>query len=212
MTTTAKNGTVTITGLDAFEKKIKEIETTNPGFEKRLRGVIRKVLGEARAKLSEDATSGLQMKSDPRKAYKAVRYAVYKRILGGQVNILQSRKAGSMSLYEPQRKGTSDPKGRGGNRVTRTKRTEDIMSYQGKDRGFILRFLNQGTGDRAIHSMGNRALRTGGVSILATKSLGGNRGSISARNWFGSASQRELENVAGHLQDIIDKVINDEFK
>ena len=207
-----KNGTVTITGLDAFEKKIKEIETTNPGFEKRLRGVIRKVLGEARAKLSKDANSGLQMKSDPRKAYKAVRYAVYKRLFGGQVNILQSRKAGSMSLYEPQRKGTSDPKGRGGNRVTRTKRTEDIMSYQGKDRGFILRFLNQGTGDRAIHSMGNRTLRTGGVSILATKSLGGNRGSITARNWFGSASQRELENVAGHLQDIIDKVINDEFK
>ena len=207
-----KNGTVTITGLDAFEKKIKEIETTNPGFEKRLRGVIRKVLGEARAKLSKDATSGLQMKSDPRKAYKAVRYAVYKRLFGGQLNILQSRKAGSMSLYEPQRKGTSDPKGRGGNRVTRTKRTEDIMSYQGKDRGFILRFLNQGTGDRAIHSMGNRALRTGSVSILATKSLGGNRGSISARNWFGGASQRELENIAGHLQDIIDKVINDEFK
>lgn len=206
------NGTVTITGLDAFEKKIKEIETTNPGFEKRLRGVIRKVLGEARAELSKDATSGLQMKSDPRKAYKAVRYAVYKRLFGGQVNILQSRKAGSMSLYEPQRKGTSDPKGRGGNRVTRTKRTENIMSYQGKDRGFILRFLNQGTGDRAIHSMGNRALRTGGVSILATKSLGGNRGSISARNWFGGASQKELENVAGHLQDIIDKVINDEFK
>ena len=207
-----KNGTVTITGLDAFEKKIKEIETTNPGFEKRLRGVIRKVLGEARAKLSKDATSGLQMKSDPRKAYKAVRYAVYKRLFGGQLNILQSRKAGSMSLYEPQRKGTSDPKGRGGNRVTRTKRTDDIMSYQGKDRGFILRFLNQGTGDRAIHSMGNRALRTGSVSILATKSLGGNRGSISARNWFGGASQRELENIAGHLQDIIDKVINDEFK
>ena len=206
------NGTITITGLDAFEKKIKEIETTNPGFEKRLKGVIRKVLGEARAELSKDATSGLQMKSDPRKAYKAVRYAVYKRLFGGQVNILQSRKAGSMSLYEPQRKGTSDPKGRGGNRVTRTKRTENIMSYQGKDRGFILRFLNQGTGDRAIHSMGNRALRTGGVSILATKSLGGNRGSISARNWFGGASQKELENVAGHLQDIIDKVINDEFK
>lgn len=204
-----KNGTVTITGLDAFEKKIKEIETTNPGFEKRLRGVIRKVLGEARAKLSKDATSGLQMKSDPRKAYKAVRYAVYKRLFGGQVNILQSRKAGAMNLYESPKKGL--PK-RGGNRVLRSKRTTDIMSYQGKDRGFILRFLNQGTGDRAIHSMGNRTLRTGGVSILATKSLGGNRGSITARNWFGSASQRELENVASHLQDIIDKVINDEFK
>ena len=204
-----KNGTITITGLDAFEKKIKEIETTNPGFEKRLRGVIRKVLKQARDELSRKADDGLGIKNDPRHAYKAVRYAVYKRLFGGQVNILQSRKAGAMNLYEPPKKGL--PK-RGGNRVLRSKRTTDIMSYQGKDRGFILRFLNQGTGDRAIHQMGDRALRTGSVSILATKSLGGNRGSITARNWFGSASQRELENIAGHLQDIIDKVINDEFK
>ena len=203
-----KNGAVTISGLDAFEKKIKELETTNPGFEKRLRGVIRKVLGEVRANLSKDATSGLQMKSDPRHAYKAVRYAVYKRLLGGQVNILQSRKAGAMNLYEPPKKGSS---GRGGNRVTRSKRTENIMSYQGKDLGFILRFLNQGTGDRAIHSMGGNALRTGSVSVLATKSLGGNRGSISARNWFGGASQKELEKVADSIQGIIDKVIKDEF-
>ena len=203
------NGTVTITGLSEFEAKLQKLKTDNPDFEKRLRGVIRKILGHARANLRKDAASGLQMENDPRHAYKAVRYAVYKRLFGGQVNILQSRKAGAMNLYEPPKKGL--PK-RGGNRVLRSKRTTDIMSYQGKDRGFILRFLNQGTGDRAIHSMGNRALRTGSVSILATKSLGGNRGSITARNWFGSASQRELENIAGHLQDIIDKVINDEFK
>lgn len=203
-----QNGTVTITGLDAFEKKINELKTTNPGFEKRLRGVIRKVLGEARANLSKDATSGLDMKSDPRKAYKAVRYAVYKRIFGGQVNILQSRKAGAMSLYEPPKKGL--PK-RGGNRALRSKRTTEIMSYQGKDRGFILRFLNQGTGDRAIHSMGGNALRTGSVSIIKTKSLGGNRGNISARNWFGGASHKELEKVAQQIQEIIDRVINEEF-
>ena len=86
------------------------------------------------------------------------------------------------------------------------------MSYQGKDRGFILRFLNQGTGDRAIHSMGGRALQTGSVSIIKTKSLGGNRGNISARNWFGGASHKELEKVAGQIQEIIDRVINDEFK
>lgn len=207
-----KNGAITITGLDEFEKKLEKLKTTNPGFEKRLRGVIRKVLGQVRATLKKDAKSGLQMKSDPRKAYKAVRYAVYKRIFGGQVNILQSRQAGNMSLYEPPRKGTSDSKGRGGNRVKRTERTSKIMSYEGKDRGFILRFLNAGTADRAIHSMGNRSLRTGGVSILATKSLGGNRGSIKARNWFGSRSHKELENAAANIQEIIDKVINDEFK
>ena len=207
-----KNGAITITGLEEFEKKLKQLETTNPGFEKRLRDVIRKVLGQVRAALQKDAKSGLQMKSDPRKAYKAVRYAVYKRIFGGQVNILQSLKAGNGSLYEPPRKGTRDSKGRGGNRVKRTERTSKIMSYTGKDRGFILRFLNAGTADRAINSMGGKSLRTGGVSILATKSLGGNRGSITARNWFGSRSHKELENAAANIQEIIDKVINDEFK
>lgn len=184
-----RNGTVIITGLDAFEKKLKQLETTNPGFEKRLRSVIRQVLGNVRANLQKDAQSGLDMKSDPRKAYKAVRYAVYKRILGGQVNILQSRRAGAMQLYEPPRKLREGQ--RGGNRMPRGKRTEQLMSYQGKDRGFILRFLNLGTTTR--------------------QSYGGNRGAIRARNWFGPRSQQELQNAAANIQAIIDKVINDEF-
>lgn len=99
-----QNGAVTISGLDAFEKKLKGLETTNPGFEKRLRGVIRKVLGEVRAKMRESAQTDLGMKSDPRKAYKAVRYAVYKRVLGGQVNILNSKNT-VKGNYEPPRKG-----------------------------------------------------------------------------------------------------------
>ena len=131
MTTTAKNGTITITitGLDELDKKIKQLSTDNPGFEKRLRGVIRKVLGEVRAALQKDAQSGLQMQSDPRKAYKAVRYAVYKRIIGGQVNILQSRKAsGNRSSYTPPRKGL--PKV-GGNRLILT--DVDGNRYEIKD-------------------------------------------------------------------------------
>ncbi|MBO4786909.1 MAG: hypothetical protein J5510_07570 [Prevotella sp.] len=204
-----KNGAVTISGLDALDKKLAQLKTDSPGFEKRLRDAIRKILGKARANLQNDAASGLRMGSDPRKAYKAVRFAVYKRIFGGQVNILQPRKAGKGHLYEPPR--TLRPGQRGGNRVLRTRRTTDLMSYDGKDRGFILRFLNQGTGDRAIHQMGNRALRTGSVSILATKSLGGNRGSISPRNWFNGASMREMQNVAGEMQQLIDKIIKEEF-
>ena len=65
------------------------------------------------------------------------------------------------------------------------------MSYQGKDRGFILRFLNAGTAERSTRF--------------------GNRGAISARNWFGSASQQELNMAADKLQVIIDRIINDEF-
>ena len=204
-----QNGTVEITGLDAFEKKIEELKTTNPGFEKRLRGVIRKVLGEVRAKMQQSAQSDLQMQRDPRKAYKAVRYAVYKRIFGGQVNILQSQRAsGHRSSYEPPRK--SMPR-RGGNRMVRSKRTQDLMSYEGADRGFILRFLNAGTEARYTGGRNgrNEAERT---RFIESHEGRGFRGSISARNWFGPRSQKEMEAAAQNIQSIIDKVINDEFK
>ena len=201
------NGTVTISGLDAFEKKLKQLETTNPGFEKRLRGVIRKVLGEVRANLSKDATSGLQMKSDPRKAYKAVRYAVYKRLLGGQVNILPSSKT-VKGHYEPPRKGLP---ARGGNRRLRSQRTQDLLDYEGISRGFVLRFLNAGTRVRYAGYGRNGKTESDYERFVLNHDGRGKRGSISARNWFGPRSQRELENAAGHIQELIDKVINEEF-
>lgn len=203
----ADNGTIEITGLEERIKQLGELSTKNPEMRRRINEVIRQVLSVVRKSLQGDARTGLDMKSDPRNAYKAVRMAVYRRLFGGQVNILQSRKAHGGRLYEPPRKGTSDPKGRGGNRTLRSGRTEQLMSYQGADRGFILRFLNAGTSDRAIHSMGNKSLRTGSVSIIKTKSIGGNRGAISARNWFGPRSQAEMEKAAQNLDVLIDKIV-----
>lgn len=201
----ADNGIV-IEGLDEFRKKLEELKLDNTGFEKRLRDAIRKVLAEARSNLSKEAASGLQMQSDPRKAYKAVRMAVYRRIFGGQVNILQSNKAGAGHYYEPPR----HPSHRGGNRIAQSGRTRKMMSYQGSERGFILRFLNQGTD---VRYTGGRNGRTESERFRFIESHGGrgHRGSIAARNWFGSASQRELENAAEKIQDIIDKVIKEEF-
>ena len=133
----ADNGTIELKGLSEFEKKLEQLRTDNPGFEKRLRDVIRKVLGHARANLRKDAASGLGMDSDPRHAYKAVRFAVYKRLFGGQLNILQSRRAGASTTYSPPR--TLKAGQRGGNRRLRTSRNLD--KYEGVDRGFILRFF-----------------------------------------------------------------------
>ena len=198
--------------IDGFVQQRKELEAllmSNPQMEKKVQGLIRKVLMQARKQIGEAASHA--MKEDPRQAYKAVKTAVYRQILGGNASIYRKKRASkSGGSYEPER--TLRPGQRGGNRKPRSGRTQQLQSYMGSDRGFILRFLNQGTGDRSIHSMGNRALQTGSVSILKTKSLGGNRGSITARNWFGGASHKELENVAGRLQEIIDKVINEEFK
>jgi len=201
------NGTIEITGLSEFEAKLKKLKTDNPDFERRLRGVIRKVLGEARANLRKNAASGLQMESDPRHAYKAVRYAVYKRLFGGQVNILNSRKAGAETGYRPAR--TLTPGQRGGNR--RVRQSRDLNKYEGVDRGFILRWLNDGmtkTNPRVIKFTENEGRK---VDKWNKHPNTGNRGAIKARNWFGGASLQELQKVAGRMQELIDRVINDEF-
>ena len=205
----ADSATIEITGIEERIKKFGEASTKNPMMRKRINEVIRVALREVRKKLQNEAKSGLNMQSDPRKAYKAVRMAVYRRIFGGQVNILQSRKAGAGHFYAPPRKGTSDPKGRGGNRRPRSQRTIDLMSYQGVDRGFILRFLNKGTTNRNITHL-TEIKRADGTSKFRFTSNGGKygkRGSISARNWFGNASQAELERQASNIDAMIDNIL-----
>lgn len=183
----------------------------DPGFRRRVNAVIKQVLNEARKEISQDASEVL--KNDPRKAYKAVRSAVYKRLLGGQVNILQRRKAGQPTNYRKPLKGL--PK-RGGNRWGRSERTKAIEGYEGMDRGFILRFINAGTVDRGIRSYTDKDgkvhdLRTASSMNIKTRALSGNRGSIAARNWFGSASHKALEKASAQMQELIDKIIAQEF-
>ena len=203
----ADNGTITIEGLSEFDAKLAKLKTDNPGFERRLRAVIRKILGHARANLRKDAAGGLQMENDPRHAYKAVRFAVYKRLLGGQVNILNSRKAGGETGYRPAR--TLTPGQRGGNRRVRNSRNLD--KYEGVDRGFILRWLNEGmtkTNPRVIQFTENSSRKTDKWNKHPNT---GNRGAIAPRNWFRGASLKELQDVAGEMQALIDKIINEEF-
>lgn len=179
--------TLEVKGIEEHRKRLEEILTTSPGMERRLREAIREILKVVRGELSRNAASGLNMQSDPRKAYKAVRMAVYRKIFGGQVNILQSRHAGAGRYYEPPR----HPSRRGGNRMSQSEATHRRMSYQGTDRGFILRFLNAGTNER--------------------ESSIGNRGSISTRPWFGPRSQQEMDAASAKLQQLIDDIINEKF-
>jgi hypothetical protein len=201
----------TIEGYDEQMKQLKRMMTDDPTFRRRINAVLGQVLKEARKANSEDAKN--VVKNDPRHAYKAVRAAVYKRILGGQVNILQKRKAGTPTGYRKPLKGL--PK-RGGNRWGRSQRTKDIEGYEGMDRGFILRFINAGTADRGITSytdrMGTRhSLGSASSQNWKTHALTGNRGSISARNWFSGASHAALEKASLQLQELIDKIIANEF-
>lgn len=66
------------------------------------------------------------------------------------------------------------------------------MHYAGPDRGFILRFVNAGTNKRTT--------------------MYGNRGSLSACNFFGNRSHQEMRNAADNLSRLIDELIKQELK
>lgn len=195
--------TIEIEGLDEQVKQLRRMMSEDPYFRRRVNAVIKTVLSEARREVTQHAQGA--MDSDPRHAYKAVRTAVYRRILGGNLNILQKRKAGAPGNYQKPRKGLPL---RGGNRWGRSERTKQLEGYEGADRGFILRFINAGASNRAIRSYTDSS---GTRHDLLTHAKGGSRGNISARNWFGQASQQALESASASMQDFIDQIINEEF-
>jgi hypothetical protein len=107
---------------------------------------------------------------------------VYKRILGANINILNSRKAHGSNSYEPKRKLKEGQ--RGGNRIPRSVKTQRMMSYSGLDRGMVLRWQNSGTSVR--------------------ESRYGNRGSVPAHNFFIGAANRALSAAVSTLSQLID--------
>ena len=177
--------------------------TTDPKMRKVIQHHIREALFEAR----RDVMNSSPLESDPRGAIKSIRTSVYEKILGGNINILNGKKAHGSNNYEPPRKGSS---GRGGNRRPRSQRTQEIMSYAPIDRGFILRFVNSGTKTRVIGFRntikGNRSRYESLTSRIyrGDKSRTGNRGSIAARNWFMSSAESAMANAAANIAEMIE--------
>jgi hypothetical protein len=201
------SGQFQVDGLVKQRKELEQMLSSNPDMEKRLQKVIRKVLMQAR----KTVMGGIQFKhGDPRQARKAVKTAVYRLILGGSVSLLNKRRAGAAGSYEPPRKGST---GRGGNRRPRSRDTQRMMSYQGSDRAFILRFLNQGTAGRNIENFATNPKREEwpAVKKWSKHPNTGNRGSIAARNFFSSSSHRALQQAAAELDKLIDDMISKEL-
>ena len=159
---------------------------SNPDTAANIRKLITQEIAKARVAISQSAKGA--MASDPRQAYKAVRRSVYKSILGGQVNIFNPRGGASSSgsSFAKARKLDSHPHQRGGNRRKRSARTDQVDGYVGKDRGFILRFVNSGISK-------------------PRQTRYGNRGVIPARNWLATSGQKDLEAAAERLSALIDK-------
>lgn len=186
------------TNLQDTVKRFESMQISGRELEKTLHKLVSNVIKEVRNRMIEDAkgvigTGYKHSGGDPRQAYRAIKRMVYKRVLGGNVSILQKPRGSVKKVPVPDQKfklkTALNSKGnhRGGNRIKRSQRSEDLMSYWGTDRGFILRFLNSGTDTR--------------------QSRIGNRGSISARNWFPSAGLEEMKAASEQLAQLIEQEI-----
>ena len=181
-------------------KVLEQALSTNPKTQKALQKLIRKAIMEARAKVVDAASDAIE--NDPRHAARAVRTAVYKKILGANINIYNSRKAHGSTSYEPPR--TLIPGQRGGNRMKRSGRTAQIMSYDALDRGFILRFINSGTKVRYAGNGRNGRTESDYNRFIQNHGSRGNRGSIAARHFFRGAGERALVQAVDSLANMID--------
>jgi hypothetical protein len=154
---------------------------------------IRKVFAKVAKPVKKTVQQGARaaMKSDPRKAWKGVRVITLKGGKGVVVGLLNPRKAGKASGYSKTKGGRS---GITRNRP-RSKRTIAMEGYQGADRSFILRMLNQGTDTRMAGTRG-------------TLKKPANRGALTARRFFDRAEpamKKASESLATELGKIIEK-------
>ena len=200
--------------IDGFVQQQKELEAllmSNPAMEKKVQALIRKVLMQARRTIGKAAAD--EMDSDPRQAYKAVKTAVYRQILGGNVSLYRKKRASSTrSNYEPPR--TLREGQRGGNRRLRSGRTKQLQSYMGSDRGFVLRWLEGGANGRVIEFRNDphrekvkRGSHGGDLKKYGKTINTGARGNIAPRNFFGTSSQTAMRNAAEQLTKLIDDLI-----
>jgi hypothetical protein len=179
----------------AIELNVKHIEsmmTDNPEMRQRLQEVIKKDVWQARQAVVRNIGTVFD-NGDPAMARRAVRNVVYQKVLGANLNIFNMRRGTVSWRVRPvDRKGTSDPKGRGGNRTKRSFKTIRMHGYEGKARGMILRWVKEG----------NKADRT---------TRYGNRGSITARNFFGPLAGSAIDVVSQHLAKMIEEEIAKAF-
>lgn len=204
--------------IDGFVKQRQELESllmSNPAMEKKVQKLIRKVLLQARRVVSKAAAE--KIKTDPMQAYKAVKTAVYRQVLGGSVSIYNKRGKGKFGSYERPRKLQEGQ--RGGNRRLRSERTWEVQHYKGEYRAFILRFLNQGTQGRAINfavdparQRVKRGARGGNLKKYGKTINTGSRGRIAPRNFFAESSHIALQQAAQQLTTLIDELIKTELR
>jgi hypothetical protein len=157
---------------------------------------VRKVFAKVAKPVKQSVQQGARssMKKDPRKAWKGVRVITLKGGKGVVVGLLNPRKAGNAMAV-----GSNSTGGRSGIRRKRKRsaRTNQVDGYQGADRSFILRIVNQGT---------KNGPRDAGTRGTLKKTA--NRGEITAKRFFDRAAsgmQRASQQLSVELGKIIEQ-------
>lgn len=179
--------------------------TVDSELAKRLRECIFQELKRIR----NDVSGGLKFANgDPRGTRGAVKRYVAGKYLGGVVSILDGKKSGSKNSYEAPRK--LRPGQRGGNRMLRSQRTDDMLHYGPDERGFILRFVNSGTIPRYANgrNVSGRNMR----NFFKLQEEGDYyRGSIAARNFMDRLGSPAMQKAVDNLSKMIDEEFNKLF-
>lgn len=157
---------------------------------------VRKVFAKVAKPVKQSVQQGARasMKKDSRKAWKGVRVITLKGGKGVVVGLLNPRKAGNAMAV-----GSNSTGGKSGIRRHRKRsaRTNQVDGYQGADRSFILRIVNQGT---------KNGPRDAGTRGTLRKTA--NRGEITAKRFFDRAAsgmQRASQQLSVELGKIIEQ-------
>ena len=183
--------------------------TVDSEMAKRFRELIFQELKRVRY----DIAGGLKFANgDPRGTRGAVKRYIASKYLGGIVSIRDGKKSGSRNSYESPRK--LRPGQRGGNRMIRSQRTEDMLHYGPDDRSFILRFINSGTHPRYANGRNGKWNKRGENSTFFKLQEQGDyyRGSIAPRNFMSTlgkpSMRRAVENLSKMIDEEFDKLFN----
>lgn len=188
--------------LENHKLALQACMTVDSELGKRLRELIFQELKRVR----NDIAGGLKFANgDPRGTRGAVKRYIVSKYLGGVVNILDGKKSGSRNSYEAPRK--LRPGQRGGNRMLRSQRTDDILHYGPGDRGFILRFVNSGTIPR--YANGRNVVGRNMRNFFKLQEQGDYyRGSIAQRNFMDRLGPPSMKKAVDNLSKMIDEEFN----
>ena len=192
------------------EKNLERMMTDNPETRQAIQALIRETMWEARNATAHEIE---HIVGNRGQSARAIRNIVFQKALGGNVNILNPKRGtASWKVVQKTRKVDLNPKMRGGNRRKRSMRTIQIQGYEGKARGFILRFQDSGTrqrfavGRNSMTGKGNN--RENALYWGKLKQAGkGNRGSITAGEFFYRIASKNLGIAAEKLSAMIEEEI-----